>query len=298
MTQSPRERSLLLDVESLRVFRELVAQGGFTAASRKLGITQPAVSLKIRRLEERIGTSLILRDGHSFTLTAPGRDLLVHAEEIVEAHDRAVDHMRRSELSGVLRLGCSGAVGAEQLSELVSRFSRTHPDIDLAIRADASPRISRELDRGELDVALVQLIDVDGAVRPTDLIWRREQLHLVQGLDVDFTDKDPLPLVTFGPRSLYYPYLTAAVEASGRSHRIAVQWPSLRGVQDAIEAGLGVGMVNTTHLTGRMRPWRGIDPIELPRVVFVLRSRQDPDGNELIGLLEAHLTEILMAPDS
>lgn len=88
MTRSPRERSLLLDVESLRVFREVVAQGGFTAASRKLGITQPAVSLKIRRLEERIGTSLILRNGHSITLTASGRDLLAHAEEIVEAHDR------------------------------------------------------------------------------------------------------------------------------------------------------------------------------------------------------------------
>ena len=142
MTRSPRERSLLLDVESLRVFREVVAQGGFTAASRKLGITQPAVSLKIRRLEERIGTGLILRNGHSITLTASGRDLLAHAEEIVEAHDRALDHMRRSGLSGVLRLGCSGAVGAEELSELVSRFRRTHPDIDLAIRADASPNIS------------------------------------------------------------------------------------------------------------------------------------------------------------
>ena len=48
----------------------------------------------------------------------------------------------------------------------------------------------------------------------------------------------------------------------------------------------------------RMRPWRGIDPVELPRVVFVLRSRADADGNELIGALEGHLPEILTSAAS
>ena len=293
MAPNARERSLLLDVESLRVFRELVAQGGFTAASRTLGITQPAVSLKIRRLEDRLGMSLILRDGHSFTLTAHGRDLLAHAVEIVEAHDRAVDHMRRSELTGAVRLGCSRAVEAGDLSEVVSRFRRTHPDIDLAIRVGPSPTISEMLDNGEVDVVLVQLIETGDAVRPTDLVWRRERLDIVQGLAADFTDEDPVPLVTFGPRSPYYPYLTAAVEASGRSYRIALLWPSIRGVQDAIGAGLGVGILNTSHLTDRMRPCPGIGAVKLPQVAFIMRSRAEADGNELIGALETHLTEIL-----
>ena len=293
MARSPRERSLQLDVESLRVFRELVAQDGFTAASRTLGITQPAVSLKIRRLEDRLGISLILRDGHSFTLTAHGRDLLAHADEIVEAHDRAVDHMRRSELSGSVRLGCSGAVGAGELSEVVNRFRRTHPDIDLAIRVDASPTISEMLDDGEIDVALVQLVETGDAVRPTDLVWRREQLHIVHGLAVDFVDKDPVPLVTFGPRSPYYPQLMAAVEASGRSYRFALLWPSIKGVQDAIEAGLGVGILNTSHVTDGMRPWQGVASVDLPQVAFVLRSRAGSDGDELIAALETHLAEVL-----
>lgn len=296
MTRSSRGRALHLDVESLRVFRELVAQGGFTAASKKLGITQPAVSLKIRRLEERIGMSLILREGHSFTLTAHGRNLLAHADGIVEAHDRAVDDMRRSELSGALRFGCGGAVTANEISEVVSRFRRTHPDIDLAIRAGTSADISEMLDDGEIDVALVQLIDVGDALRPTDLLWRREELHIVHGPDVDFTHEDPIPLVSYGRRSLYYLYLTAAVEASGRTYRMAVQWPSIRGVREAIEAGLGVGMLNTSSVTDRMRPWRGIAPVDLPRVVFVLRSRADADGDELVGALEGHLSEILTSP--
>ena len=63
MARNSTGRRFSLDVESLRVFREVVTQGGFTAASKILGITQPAVSLKIRRLEERLGFTLIRRTG-------------------------------------------------------------------------------------------------------------------------------------------------------------------------------------------------------------------------------------------
>ena len=271
----------------------MVAQRGFTAASKTLGITQPAVSLKIRRLEERVGMKLILRGGHSFVVTAHGRDLLAHAEEIVEAHDRAVDRMRRSELSGALRLGCSGAVAAEQLFQVASRFGRTHPDIDLTIRAGESWRISEMLDSSEVDVAIVQLVEVGDVVRPTDVVCRRDELHAIQGLDVDFTDEVPLPVVSFGSSSLYHSHLTAVLDAAGRAYRIAMEWPSIRGVQNAIEAGLGVGMLTTPHVTAGMRPWRGIDPLELPGALFVLRCRPHAEGNELIEVLRGHLAEVL-----
>ena len=275
------------------MFRELVAQGGFTAAAKTLGISQPTVSQMIRRLEERLGMSLIVRDGYSVIPTAQGRDLLAHAEEIVEAYDRAVDHMRRSELRGALRLGCSAVVAASGLAAVAGRFRRTYPDIDLAIRVDMSPTISEMLDGGEIDVALLNVVEVGDAVRPTDVVWRREQLQVVQGLDADLDGADPVPLVTSGVRGLLDPHLIAAVTTAGRTYRIATEWPSIKGVLDAIEAGLGVGIVPASHVTDRMRPWRRSESIELPRVVLVLRSRADADGKELIGVLEEHLREIL-----
>ena len=275
------------------MFRELVAQGGFTAAAKTLGISQPTVSQTIRRLEERLGMSLIVRDGYSVIPTAHGRDLLAHAEEIVEAYDRAVDHMRRSDLRGALRLGCSAVVAASGLAAVAGRFRRTYPDIDLAIRVDMSPNISEMLDGGEIDVALLNVVEVGDAVRPTDVVWRREQLQVVQGLDADLDGADPVPLVTSGVRGLLDPHLIAAVTTAGRTYRIATEWPSIKGVKDAIEAGLGVGIVPASHVTDRMRPWRRSESIELPRVVLVLRSRADADGNELIGALEGHLRDIL-----
>ena len=293
MARSRGERSLLLDVESLRAFRELAAQGGFTAASRVLGLAQPTVSFKIRRLEERVGMSLIRRHGHSFTLTAHGRDLLAHAEEIVEAHDRAVDNIRRSELSGAVRLGCNEEVAASGLSQVAGRFRRTHPDIDLAIRVHDSAFVTEWLDVGEIDVALIQLIELDGAVRVTDEVWRRDELHVLQGLAADFDNADPVPLVSFGPGNLYDPHLIGPLVAAGRSHRHAVECPGIRGVQSAIEAGLGVGVLNTPNVTERMRPWEGIGPVELPAVAFVLRSRADAEGDEVIAALRGHLSAAL-----
>ena len=69
---STTDSSVRLDVESLRVFRQLVVAEGFTAAAERLGVTQSAVSHKIRRLEERIGRDLLRRDGQSFVLTPDG----------------------------------------------------------------------------------------------------------------------------------------------------------------------------------------------------------------------------------
>ena len=293
MAPSRRKQSLRLDVESLRAFREVVAQGGFTAASRALGVTQPAVSLKIRRLEERIGTSLILRDGHSFTLTADGQDLLARAEEIVKAHDQAVDRMQRSELTGTVRLGCNGEVAANGLSEVASRFRRTHPNIDLAIRVHHSVIVSELLDNDEIDVALITLLDVEGAVRPTDEVWRRDEMHIVQGIEADFDDEDPVPVVAFGPSSVHYTHLVALLDAAGRTHRVSMEWGNLKGLKSAIEAGLGVGLLSTRNITERMKPWTGIGPIKLPASVFVMRSRPNADADELIGALRDHLSAAL-----
>ena len=296
-TAPARGRKFILDTESLRTFREVVAQGGFSAAARVLGITQPAVSLKIRRLEERLGMSLIRRDGHSLNLTDHGRDLLAHAEFIVEAHDRAVDDMQRSELSGVICLGCNVDLAPSGMAEVAARFMRTHPETELAIYAQGSEALGEMLDNGEIDLALMQLVAVDGNVRPTDELGRREDLHVVQGLAADFTDADPVPLISCGPHGLYDPYLAALLDAAARRYRVTLRWADVRGVQRAIESGLGVGILNTSNVTERMRPWTGIDPMSLPSTVTALRSRDGAGEDALVNALKGRLLEALAPED-
>ena len=297
MARPVRERALTLNVEPLRVFLEVVNRGGLTAAAKSLGMTQPAVSLRVRRLEERVGARLIRLDGRSLTVTAHGRDLLAYAAEIVEAHDRAVDHLRRSRLSGTVRLGCNGEVAASGLSQVMSRFGRTHPDIDVMIRVNGSAILGELLEEGEIDVALMQVVDTDGAVRPTDKVWRLDELQFVQGQAVDLTDEDPLPVVRFGPASIYDHVLVEALEAARRDHRVAMECLSIPGAQRAVEAGLGVAVLNTAIITAKMRPWTGVNPGGLPQVAFVLRCRAGAEGREEIDALAQDLAQALVPSD-
>ena len=230
-------------------------------------------------------------------ITEHGRDLLAHAEFIVEAHDRAVDHMQRSELSGTVRFGCNGELALTSLARVASRFARTHPDIDLEIWVQESAVLGDLLDDGELDLVLMQVVDAGGAVRPTDEVWRSERIHAVQGLAVDLDDADPVPLVVFGPSGLYYRQATDLLDAAGRAHRLALRWASIRGVQGAIEAGLGVGILNTANITERMRPWTGIDMTDLPPTALILRCGDGARQDELVGALRAQLTETLTLAD-
>ena len=83
--------NLRLDVESLRTFRAVVDCGSVTQAASQLNLTQSAVSWKMKRLEERLGSPLLVRDGRELSLTELGSELLIHAEQIVGAHDDAVE---------------------------------------------------------------------------------------------------------------------------------------------------------------------------------------------------------------
>ena len=84
-----------LNLDQLRTFVEVAALGNFSAAGRRLNLTQPAVSLHVRELEQRLGVRLIERSGRQARATAPGRELAVQAQQIFAACDAAEAAMRR-----------------------------------------------------------------------------------------------------------------------------------------------------------------------------------------------------------
>jgi DNA-binding transcriptional LysR family regulator len=115
----------------------------------------------------------------------------------------------------------------------------------------------------------------------------------VQGTIADFDNVETVPLISFGPRCLYEPWLTTELDASGRAHRHAMECPSIQGVQAAVEAGLGIAVLNTPNLTETMRPWAGLGSLELPAVAFVLRTAASQARSELVDALRHHLSAAL-----
>ena len=288
-----------LDVESLRTFRELVAADGFTAAADRLGVTQSAVSHKIRRLEERLGLDLVRRDGQRIVLTVDGRDLLDHAEAIVDAHDRAVDSLQRSTVSGTVRLGCNEEIAAAQLARVASRFARQHPEADLRIRVHDSAIVSTWLDDGDVDLALLQV--VGDPPRSDDRVLWRDDLVVATARDATDPRKadGTVPYIGFGERCLYQPWFAAAVDDAGMAFRTVLECPSIQGVQAAVEAGIGVAVLNRRNVTPAMAEWSAAGQLGTPpAVTYVIRrgahaSAASTGANDLIDALEATITDEL-----
>lgn len=283
-----------LDVESLRALQLVVETGGFTEAAARLGVTQSAVSWKIKRLEERVGTELVRR-GPSVVPTPDGRDLLFYVERIVETHDQAVEQLSRSELSAVVRLGANEDLRGGTLADVLARFGRKYPNLRLDVRIQLSGVVRRWLEAGEIDLAVLQL-PVDQVIDADVVLWQ-EPLQWVVGTGHRFDTDQEVPVVSFGPGLSYRDCAERSLAELGLRWRTVLESPMLTGVQTAVEAGLGVAALNPRVQTPAMEPWptgdlAGDGAGRLPDVCEVIRVSGDGDSEilqDLVASLEAAL---------
>lgn len=245
-----------------------------TAAARELHTSQSAVSWKIKRLEERVGRQLLVRDGRTLTPSFDGRNLIDDARTIVQTHDRAADRLQSSELSGTVQLGADEEVATSHMAEVLGQFKRHHPNTAIEFVIDASQRLPGRLERGEIDVAVLQMGADD--VLPTDELLWTEQLYWMTCPGSPHTD-GPIPLITFGDDCFYRQIAQPLLEAAGLEYRIVFSGQSSSAVRAAVEAGLGVAILSTRYVEGDMVAWAPdveIDP--LPEVFQIARTASGP----------------------
>jgi len=146
------------DTVSLRYFLVLAQELNFTRAAARIGIAQPALSARIRRLETELGHALLIRDTRSVELTAAGAALADAAPPALAALDRAWDTARRAgsgEL-GTLRIGYSLSAGAETAPALVDKVLRGGPGLQVSAVPMATPEISAAVADGRIDAGITR----------------------------------------------------------------------------------------------------------------------------------------------
>ena len=237
--------AVVLDLDLLRSFVSVVDAGGFTRAGERVHRTQSTVSQQIRRLEETLGRVLLHRTGKHATPTEEGERLLSYARRILALAEEARDVVARPGSDGVVRLGIPEDFAANRLTRLLSRFTRSRPGLRLDVRCDLSVKLRSDLERGELDLALMKR-DAGGtgaiAVWPEDLHWVTSRGHPID------PRRDPLPLAVFPQGCLYRNRAIHSLEAAGRAWHIAYTSPNLAGVQAAVSAGLGVSILSAVAI--------------------------------------------------
>ncbi|CAI0941913.1 LysR family transcriptional regulator [Serratia ficaria] len=136
-----------LDWNLLRTFLAIIQEGSISRAAIRLHVTQPAVSLALKRLEEQLGESLITRNGANFTITTAGELVYKEALAIYGSIARlslAVQDMPQ-DLSGVVRLAVVSAVKSDILDQVLSEFHLAHPRVTFEIMTGSSSEVQHAL---------------------------------------------------------------------------------------------------------------------------------------------------------
>ncbi|TDQ82309.1 DNA-binding transcriptional LysR family regulator [Dongia mobilis] len=225
-----------LDMDVLRTFVTGTELGSFAKAAQRLGRSQSAVSLQLKKLEEQVGEALLRKEGRGLALTAPGEILFSYARRLLELNDEAVAATRGIALEGWVRLGLVQDFAQHWLPALLGRFARAHPGIKVDVVVDRGVLLAEQVAKGELDLALAW------GDYPSPYRRRLAEIPLcwVGRADFRVTAGEPVPLIVFRPPCTFRTRAIAALDAAGLAWRIAFNSPSLAGLFAAVEAGLGV----------------------------------------------------------
>ncbi|WP_151518167.1 LysR family transcriptional regulator, partial [Rhizobium sp. PEPV16] len=205
-----------LDLDQLQTFIAIVDSGSFTKAADRVYKTQSAVSMQMRRLEERIGKQLFIKDGRGNRLTVEGEKLLNYARRIIRLNNEAIAAFDDNRLEGMLRIGTPDDYADRYMPEIIGRFAKTHPNVELYIVCEPSVDLAERMHKGELDIALVTH---NPRERMSDVV-RTEPLCWVGSANHPIRDDAPVPLAV-GRRDCQWRQLAcSALDAVGREHQI------------------------------------------------------------------------------
>jgi DNA-binding transcriptional LysR family regulator len=146
-----------LDIDAVQAFVAIADHRSFTLAAKTLGATQGALSVKLKRLEERIGHRLIERTPRSVRLSAQGAVFLDAARDFLAAHDRAVAGLSAGRRR--FALGIATHVGGAEVPTVLARLNAHDPVLTIEVRLDNSPTLLAAVDRGEIDAVIVRRED-------------------------------------------------------------------------------------------------------------------------------------------
>ncbi|MBD1202866.1 MAG: LysR family transcriptional regulator [Rhodobacteraceae bacterium] len=150
---------LNLTLKQLRYFDALARHGHFGRAAETCAISQPALSMQIREMEEVLGSELFERGARQVRLTGFGEEVLIRAREILRGVEELADMARaaRGSLSGRLRIGVIPTIAPYLLPAIIARLTEANEGLDIHLRETVTPKLIRELEEGRLDTAIVAL---------------------------------------------------------------------------------------------------------------------------------------------
>lgn len=257
---------LNLPTELLRSFVAIVESGSMIRATERVFVTQSALSLQMKRLEEILQVQLFHRDGRKLNLTPSGDELLEYARAILATNDQAVIALTGESLAGAVRVGLIQDFAETLLGEILSQFVLGNPDTQLQVRVGGTMELTELLASDRLDLVLgIGAQDDPDAICNAPAYWLGSE-----GL----SDMKVLPLALMQSPCRFRDMAIASLEAAGRPYRIMLETASLSALRVAVETELAITS-RTELFSSRLIDVASSELPQLSTVSYILKIRPD-----------------------
>jgi DNA-binding transcriptional LysR family regulator len=281
-----------LDLVVLRTFIAIVEAGTLAAAALRVGRSESAVSLQLKKLEETIREPLFDRSGRKLILTEVGTTTLSYARRLLDLNDEALQAAQAYGLDGKVSLGVPQDFAETWLPALVGSFRRSHPGIKVKVDVDRSPLLQARAARGETDLVLVF-----ADRQPTSAVWSCElPMTWIGRAGYTRGAEENVSLAVFDPPCAFRAAATAALDRAAIAWTVAFTSSSLAGLWAAVDAGLGISVRTPAGIPPHLVALRhGVGLPELPKVVLAMHTAAplSPAGELLKSAMIEGLTTSL-----
>jgi DNA-binding transcriptional LysR family regulator len=290
-----------LDLDQLQSFCAIADCGSFTEAARRMNKTQSAVSMQIKRLEERLGYALLSRDGRSVGLTEQGEAVYQRARRMLKINAEIMDLYADGDLVGTIRFGVPDDYAVRLLPVILSSFQRTHPKIVVDVRCQPSEDLLEGMKRGRYDL----IVFTQGSLGEYGELFRTEKMFWVASHGGQALGTVPLPIAG-GQLCCWRANAVEVLEQIGREYRVAYTSSNALAIASAVLTDLAVGFLPESALQPGMRviaedkdlPRLRDAEIALKRASHAYGSIYDALANHIVasmGNLERHEPELIAA---
>jgi DNA-binding transcriptional LysR family regulator len=279
-----------LDPELLKAFVAVADHRSFTRAAAVLNRTQSAVSMQIKRLEDRLGVELFSRTTVNVDLSSAGEGLLGYARHILKLNDEAVDRLRNHKIEGVVRLGVMDDYGSIVVPPLLSRFVSGYPLIHVEMETGLTATMTDRLG-SSFDLVIAMHPEGRGGgefLRREQAVWAAGASHPVEALD-------PLPVALYPQGCLFRKWAMEALDKARRPWRLAFVSHSLAAVEAIAAQGLAVTVVKSGTFPSTLRALSARDGMpKLPAAD--IRLHRASHLSRAASLLADHLVSAISQP--
>jgi DNA-binding transcriptional LysR family regulator len=291
---------MLMDTRQLAAFCAVVEKSSFSQAAERLGVTQPAVSLQVRALEERLGQTLLDRSGRRVEPTEAGLRLYRSAQRMLALEEQLYDEVADESggLQGTLAIGASTGPGAHLVPLLLCEFQRAHPELHVALSIWDTHTVSEKVAQRELELGVVGALRRNRSLEFEPLV--RDEIvlavppgHRAAGGTVSVDELREETVIAMQEGAGVRQVVDEELRRAGL--RVRELEPRLElglqeSVKSAVAAGFGVTFISRTAIEGELAAGtlalarvEGLDPA---RQIYVVLAKGRPTTRAAAAFLE------------